>query len=637
MCGIAGIIIKSSSQLNATETALSMSKLIKHRGPDGEGLVGFSKDANTSFITDECPTLKSSVNYIPKTNYSPSANDYFASFAHRRLAIIDLNDTGHQPMCNSDASVWITYNGEIYNYKEIKIELQKLGHTFVSESDTEVVINAYKQWGTKCVDQFNGMWAFCLYDKNTNTFFASRDRLGVKPFYYINNNSFFAFASEQKALVKSRLIKAKFNQKALHNYLLNDELENESANFFEGITELWPGENLVYDNITGALTISKYFEIAQLESTTNESLNDAGLTKLIKEKVTDAITIRLRSDVEVGTCLSGGIDSSVIAGIMAQSITKPINCFTSIFKNGAVNEEQFADLVSKKINAKHFKTEPTAAEFESDIENLIYALDAPIWDTSTYAQFRVMKLAKEHGIKVVLDGQGADELFAGYHHHFIASWQQAIKQKGWLKGLSAISISGISIPHPFKFFFKQKLKGIFPGLTQNHLSLLKPDFVNAYPLNNNNLYSNNTNQQLLSDMGSKRLKSFLRCEDRCGMWHSVESRTPFSDDIDLMKLLFSFNGDRKIQNGISKYFLREACKAVLPNEVYTRYDKVGFETPMKQWVNQLLPQIFNDIEKANFDFVDLASLKSNYKPNSHNHTKLLFKLFILAKWQKVFS
>lgn len=636
MCGIAGIINKSSSQLNATEIALSMSKILKHRGPDGEGLVGFSADAITPFITDECPALLSNVNYIPKINYSASPK-YFAAFAHRRLAIIDLNATGHQPMCDVDVNVWITYNGEIYNYKEVKIELQKLGHIFVSESDTEVIINAYKQWGLNCVNHFNGMWAFCLYDKTKNTFFASRDRLGVKPFYYINNTTFFAFASEQKAFVKSNLVKATFNQKALHNYLLNDELENQSANFFEGINELMPGENIVYDYNTGSLTISTYFNKEQLPNYTNNKLSNAELVDLIKKELFNAITLRLRSDVEVGTCLSGGLDSSVIAGVMAQSVTKPINCFTSVFNDGAINEEQFADLVSKKINAKHFKTEPTVDEFENDFENLIYALDAPIWDTSTYAQFRVMKLAKEHGIKVVLDGQGADELFAGYHHHFISHWEQTIKDSGLAKGFSAISKSSISIPQPFKFFFKQKLKELFPSFTQNHLSLLKSDFVNANPLANNNIYNNNVNQQLLSDMGSKRLKSFLRCEDRCGMWHSVESRTPFSDDIGLMHLLFSFNGNRKIQNGISKYFLREAARTVLPNEVYTRYDKVGFETPMKQWVNQLLPQIFDAIEKANFSFVDIASLKKNYKPNSQNHIKLLFKLFVLAKWQKVFA
>jgi asparagine synthase (glutamine-hydrolysing) len=636
MCGIAGIIIKNYHQ-SATEVALNMSRAIKHRGPDGEGLLAIADHKIIPYKTSESEKFNgSSASYIPKEEYKEPIT-CFAAFAHRRLAIIDLNDTGHQPMCDSTQEIWITYNGEIYNYKELKEELKGLGHTFISESDTEVILAAYKQWGQNCVTHFNGMWAFCIYDKRSNVFFASRDRLGVKPFYFIHNSNFFAFASEQKAFIKSGLIKAKFNESALHSYLLNEELENCTSNFFEGINELWPGQNLVFDPKDHSIKFSFYFERKKIETNTNEKLNDAELIDLVKKELFTSVQLRMRSDVEVGTCLSGGIDSSVIAGIMAQNVKTPIHCFTSVFKNGAVNEEKYADLVSKNIKAKHSKTEPSVNEFEKDIDTLIYALDAPIWDTSTYAQFRVMRLAKENGIKVVLDGQGADELFAGYHHHYISQWDQTLKENGPLCWSRTIASSGKSIKVPFAFLFKQKTKQYFPGLTQDHLKLLKQEFVDLYPLKNSNSFETNVNKQLIADLGYKRLKSFLRCEDRCGMWHSVESRTPFSDDVNLINLMFSFNGKRKIHKGVSKYFLREAAKDVLPKEIYERSDKVGFETPMKTWVIELLPKMFAEIEKANFDFIDLAHLKSSFDKDKMSHIKMLFKLFVLARWQKVFA
>jgi asparagine synthase (glutamine-hydrolysing) len=636
MCGISGIIFKNHTQ-SATDIALKMSRAIKHRGPDGEGLLAISEHSTIPFKTSESEHFKgSSLAYIPKQEYKEPVNS-FAAFAHRRLAIIDLSDTGHQPMCDAAEKIWITYNGEIYNYKELKEELKTLGHTFVSESDTEVIIHSYKQWGQDCVKHFNGMWAFCIYDRNLNKFFASRDRLGVKPFYYIHTEDLFAFASEQKAFIKAGLIEAKMNKRALHSYLLSDELENCPKNFFEGINELWPGQNISFDPKTHSFTYSFYFERKKIETDVNQTLSDRELIDLTKKELYHTIQLRMRSDVEVGTCLSGGIDSSAIAGIMAKQVQKPVHCFTAVFKNGATNEERFADLVSKNISAKHSKTEPSVEEFEKDLDDLIYAVDAPITDTSTYAQFRVMRLAKENGIKVVLDGQGADELFAGYHHHFISKWDQTLRENGPLCYRKAISESAKSISKPFSFLTKQKTKQYFPGITQSHFKLLKQEFVDLYPIADQNSFESNVNKQLISDLGYKRLKSFLRCEDRCGMWHGVESRVPYSDDVNLMELMFSFNGKRKIHKGVSKYFLREAAKDVLPKEIYERTDKVGFETPMRTWVVALLPKMFSEIERANFEFIDLTEVKKHFDQTKMNHIKMLFKLFVLARWQKVFS
>lgn len=637
MCGIAGIILKQKSDLNLPEVALNLSRALKHRGPDGEGIICISPNQITPFKTDHSPTFtNTTTNYIPKQELNFTFSNCSAAFAHRRLSIIDLSEAGHQPMCCKDAKIWITFNGEIYNYIELKEELKNKGYVFVSDSDTEVVINAYKHWGKNCVEKFNGMWAFCVYDSANQLYFASRDRLGVKPFYYINNQSYLAFASEQKAFVKSKLIKADINEKSLHHYLVNDVLEFENANFFKEVNELWPGTNLLYSVVTNELKIERYYHLRENINLINDSLSDEEITLRIKEKLENAVKLRLRSDVEVGSCLSGGIDSSALVGLMTEITKKPVYTFTSVYKQGAVNEEKFADSVSEKNNSKHFKTSPDLNSFEKDFETLVYALDAPIWDSSTYSQFRVMQLASENKIKVVLDGQGADELFAGYHHHYLALWRQIKKEQGLMSAISEANKSSSTIPSPLKFWLKQELKNSFPALSKRNISFYKSEFVSSFETLPFNTLHCNLNEQLVDDVGYKRLKSFLRCEDRCGMWHGVESRTPFSDDIELINLLFSFNGKRKIKNGISKYFLREACKNVLPPEIYSRKDKVGFETPMNEWLGKMAPKIFESLKSVDFDFIQLNKFKNEYKANDLAHNKLLLKLFVLSTWKKAF-
>lgn len=636
MCGIAGIISKSETEFPLLPVIAEMSRTLRHRGPDGEGFLAINKKNITPLSGSDTSVFRNfSIPYLPKASIDNHLQHVQSVFAHRRLAIIDLDETGHQPLCDSAKNIWITFNGEIYNYKELREELKAHGYSFISESDTEVVVNAYLHWGENCLQKFNGMWAFCIYNSINNSYFISRDRLGVKPLYYINNNTIFAFASEQKAFITSGLIKPETNEKSILSYLHHNELEFETANFFHGIQELWPGTSLNYCGNTHTLNISSYYHPKDIITSKNDHLSDKDLIELIKTQLLQTIDWRMRSDVEVGTCLSGGIDSSVIAGIMASKTQKPVSCFTAAFNSGATNELPYAKKVVEKIQGRHFITEPGFKEFEIDLDQLIYALDVPIWDTSTYAQFRVMKLAQDNKIKVVLDGQGADEHFAGYHHHFIAYWKQIIRENGISAGIKEMNAASQSIPRPVIFLLKELIKQSFPvlGKKQNGLMETNDNDVNfSYP---SDKYANNLNQQLLSDFGSKRLKSFLRCEDRCGMWHSVESRTPFSDDYQLTQLLFSFNGKRKIKNGVSKYLLREAAKDFLPDEIYRRYNKVGFETPMTQWVQKMLPDILSTLRHSSLSIIKKKAL--NKKQFKEHELKILFKLYMLVKWQQMFS
>lgn len=636
MCGIGGIVLKKDKDLNICTAILSMAQSIAHRGPDGEGFILANNDSVTPFYRQDTQQVfkKKELNFIPEASITEAENNYTLAFAHRRLSILDLSDSGHQPMCTEDKKLWITFNGEIYNYIELRKELQNAGYHFISESDTEVILQAYKHWGTACVKKFNGMWAFCIYDTEKQMLFASRDRLGVKPFYYINNADIFSFASEQKAFVKSGLLKAAYNIKVVHNYLVNGLLENESQNFFEGVEELFPGYNLIYSIENRHIKIDKYYQLKITDH--NEHLSDKQLINEIEIKLYNAVKLRLRSDVEVGACLSGGIDSSVLTGLMHSILKKSNYCFTSVFKNEIFNEEHFADIAAKSIDAKYKKTEPTLNGFINEIDSLVYSQDVPIWDTSTYAQFKVMELAKKNKIKVVIDGQGADELFGGYHHHFVAKWNNLMSKGQTLSAIKDIHTSRKTITNPFIFYTKEKIKNTLNVNSNVLKDFFTDDFLNSGDISKSANYKNSVNEQLIEDIEHARLKSFLKCEDRCGMWHGVESRTPFSDDVELIDFMFSFNGNRKIQNGISKYLLREAGKSVLPPEIYNRYDKKGFETPMKKWVTELKADMITEIKSASFDFINTSFLD---KINAENnlHLKLLFKLFILSRWKKVFS
>ncbi|MBK7667910.1 MAG: asparagine synthase (glutamine-hydrolyzing) [Sphingobacteriaceae bacterium] len=635
MCGITGLVLKNKNSFNLKDTVFKASQAIKHRGPDGEGflLVG---DVVVPCSSKDTPQLKAGLNYIPQKNISEANGDFHLALAHRRLSILDLSESGHQPMALQDGKLWITYNGEIYNYLELKKELESEGAQFVSTSDTEVVLNAYKYWGVDCLDKFNGMWSFCIYDEEKQELFCSRDRFGVKPFYYIDNDNTCAFASEQKALVNSGLVKAEINQKALHDYLVNNRMEQEESNFFEGINELWPGYYLKYNLKNHTFNTNCYFKLNPDYDYSTDLQSNEELIGEVKEKLTNAVNLRLRSDVPVGSCLSGGIDSSALAVLMEQK--NPIYLFTSVFKNDSSDESHFANLVAKKVNSIHKTIEPTQEGLFKELETLVYSQDVPIWDTSTYAQYKVMELAKQNNIKVVLDGQGADELFAGYHHHFVAKWNYLLSYGNVFGFMRELNQSKKTIDSPFSLFVKEKIKSHYNSHLKGIENYFDSSFVNSHKIHNPTKYFDKVNNQLAYDITTARLKAFLKCEDRCGMWHSVESRTPFSDDIELINLMFSINGTRKIQNGVSKYFLREAVKDKLPNEIYTRYDKKGFETPMNKWISGNYKMIFDSLNATDFQFMKLDVLKQQFDSGKagSKEIKLLYKLYVLALWRNSF-
>ena len=626
MCGIAGIISKTKT-VSIKDTIFAMSQAIKHRGPDGEGFAFFSQTKSLSVYSNETPQVnKESKTFLfnPTTSIQNLDSNYDLAFAHRRLSIIDLSESGHQPMCDTKGDYWITFNGEVFNYIELREELKNKGHFFVTQTDTEVVMEAYKEWGFECLQKFNGMFAFALFDKKNNQLFCARDRVGVKPFYYSNTNDAFAFASEYKTFLKSKLIAFEINETQQFDFIVNGDLENTEQSLFKGINELKPSHYLVYNLTTHTLNTINYY---LLPKQTLNNKSEIEIIETIEEKLINAINLRLRSDVEVGSCLSGGLDSSIIAGVVKYlQPNKQMKLFTIVFPDEKFDETNYAQLVANHVSGNWQTVSPTAAEFFRDIESLNYFQDLPVWSTSTYSQHRVMKLAAENNIKVVLDGQGADELFAGYSHHYMALWKEEFSFK-------KLNDSKQTIPNAYKLFGKQLVKDTF-GLSVDYSNYFIEN-KKHFGKSKNEKLAPSLNAQLAIDYNGK-LKSFLKCEDRCSMAFGIESRVPFADDVELVNYIFSIQGNKKIKDGVSKYLLREATKQYIPQQIYNRRDKIGFETPVQKWFAPYKKHVL-DVIISQSDFIDKDYLFSNFDLLISSKPNFLLRLYSVSVWKKVYS
>jgi asparagine synthase (glutamine-hydrolysing) len=675
MCGITGII-KTIASREITNQTITMLETIKHRGPDGEGLVLIDD------IGDVIPTARTEFMYnFPDKSYHPKRRvesllhqPFQIAFGHRRLSILDTSPQGHQPMCSHDEMIWLTFNGEIYNYIEIRQDLEKRGHKFTTGTDTEVLIEAYKAFGVDCLSHFNGMFAFVIFDKTKNQIFAARDRTGVKPFYYIKNADTFAFASEHKALLSLPFVKAKMNHKAVFDFFIHGAIEAEEEGLFANIFELLPSHYLTIDlnhvpgdNLRKAINIKKYYE---LEPNSKFEKFDAKTFETHRQKTHDlvqnSIKLRLRSDVSVGSCLSGGVDSSTVVctinnllrqakkGQYAEQIGSQQKVFTSCFEDKNYDEQKWAKLVVDQTKAEWFRTFPTREEMVKDLETVIYCQDIPVYSSSTYAQFRVMKMVSESGVKVVLDGQGADELFGGYEPHYAGLWQELFKNLQFLSLAKALKATD-KISSSVKFWTKSLLK--YNGISSlsntlqnrfnlqyfNDLQYLNKDWI----IENIDRYNEYAEQRIesLSQMlhyeyFGHPLKQLLKCEDRCSMWFGIESRTPFADDLDLMNYAFAVPSSYKIQNGIRKHLLREAFKNDLPKPIYNRHDKMGFVTPTNQWMREMRSEIRPYFEQSQSDIFDKKLLLNDFdkffNPATNLENYRVFRFISFAIWEKVF-
>lgn len=671
MCGISGIVDLGGKLKGIPMHIMNMTDTIRHRGPDGEGFLFFNGYETIAAHGKDTPesVISSSLTYSPKIpvqSVSP-VNIRFA-FGHRRLSIIDVSAAGHQPMCDHGKMVWIIYNGEIYNHIELREELSKKGIIFRTNTDTEVIIQSYLHWGPDCVNRFNGMWAFVIFDSEKNRLFGSRDRVGVKPFYYFKDENVFAFASEQKALLKLPFVKSGINFKAASDFLAGDiqYIERGEESMFSNIFELLPGQNFTIGLQERVFRRQQYYSMRA--NTSFSSFNEVSFEKYRDETerlLVDSVRLRLRSDVPVGSCLSGGIDSSAIVTILAKlagggntvNLGGKLKVFTLTFDDPSIDESKWAKYVVDQTRAEWHRVSPTAGDLLRDLSDLNYAQDIPVCSTGTYGQFQLMRRAREAGIKVILDGQGGDELFGGYMSHSVVYWKELLRRGRFGLFISEASSGGrllFSLKQMIRDLSRREFSSLVPGSFQRsfYQSYFKQnDFLNPAILNefissggmNSELdvsRSSSLNEALLKDFTNTRLKMYLKYEDRSSMWHSIEARAPFADDHRLVEYVFGLPGTYKIHKGVNKHLLREAARNYLPKEIKERKDKLGFVTPIDQWMKRIQDQVMDHFDNSLSEFMDVKKIRNNpdgfFNISNHAEGVRVFRMVSFAMWKKLF-
>jgi asparagine synthase (glutamine-hydrolysing) len=639
MCGIAGIFSKKGNHPQLINWLSEMSFLIRHRGPDGEGFLGWNQEKKVVLTyKNEQPNQKSSIN----------PQELAGAFAHRRLSIIDLSEAGHQPFTDSEKQFYLTFNGEIYNYIELREDLKALGYTFTTQTDTEVLLVAYKAWGKSCLERLNGMFAFALLNLHTQEVWMARDRIGVKPFYYFEDGNHFAFASELKAFSALPFLKKELNHEAAFDYFLLNSVEQNEQTLFKNVKELLPGHSICYSLVENKSIFEQWFHApkAALWEAFNQNKFDE-IVENCRKLLFDSVRLRLRSDVAVGSCLSGGVDSSSIV-CMADELKKsskddsPLHVFTSCFEDPRFDERKFSSLVVKQTGAQWHMATPNSAEFLQDIETMMYGQDLPTLSGSTYSQWRVMRMAQEQGIKVLLDGQGGDELFSGYALHQLYFMNDLLANGHYVD-----LIKDKALKKWLKFTLKSKIPAWLQSklrLYSQHSEIYQPDFIAHHKDRMEaQLYQNlkGLNEKLNTEFYLGPLKHLLRCEDRSGMWHSIESRVPLADDINLANYIQQLSPSYKIVQNVNKAILRNAMRGVIPNEIADRKDKMGFSSPNNQWLREMSSGLMPYFENANSSIfqkeklMNFATRIMNPSTDLENYNDYKFPAFMV--WGKVFG
>lgn len=598
MCGINGIITKEK---NKKELIKKMNDKIIHRGPNSEG----------TYIDD---TL---------------------ALGQRRLSIIDLSG-GDQPIYNEDKSILIVYNGEIYNFKELKNELKN--HTFTTKTDTEVLVHGYEEWGTDIVKKLRGMFAFCIYDKNKNELFITRDHFGIKPLYYYQTDEVFLFGSEIKSFLDIPGFKKELNKEMLGAYLTFSFTPGEKT-FFKNVYKLAPGHYMKVNTKTKEIQIEKYFTLkfTSTQKKYEEVVND--ISKSMKESV----KYHLISDVEVGSFLSSGIDSSYLV-----SLARPDKTYTVGYENKKYSEINYAKDLTDRLGIKNISSKISKEEYKNAISDVFYHMDEPTTDACSIAVYFLSKLASED-VKVVLSGEGADEFFGGYNSYddnpytklplflrkIIASICKILPKNKYTRYLirrgKSLEESYVSIN---RNFYDDELKDIlkFNNYLKNK-DILKDTYLEYK--NENEL-----NKKLAIDIRYWLTDNILLIVDKMTMAFSIESRVPFTD-IEIFKLASTLPKEYKVRNKTTKAALRDAAKRDIPNESYKK-KKLGFPVPIREWIKEddFYEEIKNtfslSIADELFQKDNIMKLLDDHKNGIKDNYRRIWAIYSFLKWYEVF-
>ncbi len=647
MCGICGEI--DFSKGIKIEPIKRMCDVLVHRGPDDEGMV---------FIRgDEYFEVKNS------SELPPVDNGFEVGLGHRRLSIIDLSEVAHQPMSNEDGTVWVVFNGEIYNFQDLRVGLNQNGHHFKSRSDTEVILHAYEEWGVECLSRFRGMFAFAIWDSNLKRLFMARDRLGEKPLVYFNGNGRFIFASEIKAILQDSDVSRKLNIFALHNYLTYQYVPSPDT-IFEGIKKLPPAHYLLYDG-SDNVRIEQYWKLNFSPIQNNyEDLSE--VCDLIRTELEESVKLRLISDVPLGAFLSGGIDSSLVVGVMAKLSGRPVKTFSIGFEEKDFDELSYARLISNHFATEHheFVVKPNAIEI---LPKLVWYYNEPFADSSAIPTYYVANLTKDF-VKVVLTGDAGDENFGGYPRYLRSQWVarftkipeklrkdllpnflRAFSTLHWReKTLNRLSDFMESLSTDQARNYAEQIK-IFNGKEKE--DIYTEDFrkrvekINSLDFVLKKFEESGTEdlleQLLYVDINSYLPEDLLVKMDIATMANSLEARVPFLDH-KFMELVAGIPSHLKIKGSMTKFILKKAFSDLLPEAILKR-KKMGFGVPVSRWFKKELKEYVYEIlmdsrtlNRGYFRREGIERLLDEHIASRYDHSAKIWALLILEIWFRVF-
>ncbi len=667
MCGIAGIAALGATAGRPVplEALQCMADLQAHRGPDGEGfLASWREDGGYASA------------FMPKAAAWGGRADVAVGLAHRRLAILDLSERGRQPMTVGDGSAWIVFNGEIYNHRVLRDELSSLGHAFVTRTDTEVLLQAYRAWGEDCLPRLRGMFAFAIWDAARGRLFCARDRLGIKPFYYVLGDGTFAFASEMKALLAVPGVTPEADDDAVIEFLVHGNCDYGERTLLRRVRALAPAHALTVDIHTGRADGRPYWRLAPRNPGPAAARNGTSAPwRALRALLTETTADHLVSDVRVGSCLSGGLDSSTVVALIgairrdapdaAAAVGERFHTFTACWDDPAFDERAYAMAAAGAAGASPSLVFPTADDFLDSFARMAWHQDMPFGEPTYYAQWRVMRAAKEAGVKVLVDGQGGDEVFGGYakfRYAYLMSLLRAGRAVRLGGEVGAMLRQGdgyvLNLRNGYRYL-PRPLRRLF-GVDSLLREALRADWDRAVSAEStpgtrwwryaasggapeDGPAMSVMQRMQVDDIRTDTLPMLLRMEDRSSMAFSLEARVPLLDH-EVVEVGLSLPDDLKIRGGFSKYAIRRAMDGLLPDQVRMRTTKLGFAVPGRTWLTGALrPQVsamLHDTLRA-ARYVDPEVLRrwygSSRAAGAPKEAYLgLFRVLSLEMWMRAF-
>jgi len=625
MCGIAGKLYFDREQTVTREELVQMAGTLVHRGPDGGGV------------------------WTEKN----------VGFAHRRLSIIDLRSVANQPMSNEDGTVWVTFNGEIYNFQELRTELEKKGHIFKTQSDTEVIVHAYEEYGRHCLDRFRGMFAFAIWNTRTHTLFLARDRVGKKPlFYFVNQRGIF-FASEIKAILVDRSVPREPSPEAIDHFLALQYIPSPMT-AFQGVKKLPPAHWL--EARDGHLETGRYWK---LHYAPKRIVSSQDAVAELQWQLAEAVRLRLVSDVPLGAFLSGGVDSSAVVSYMAKAMSRPVRTFSVGFDDATFDERDFARQVAEQYRTDHMEL-VVKAPVKDILPRLVWHYDEPFGDSSAVPSYAIAELTRRH-VTVVLNGDGGDENFAGYSWYaqdnlirrgeivplklrrqlaglsqsFPATWRRWLPMRKIARLAEVLALAPADRYAQWVCHFRpEERQNLYAENFRNVVSQSYPEelFAEAFAQSDAQDW---TDTMLNADVALYLPDDLLVKMDRATMAHSLEARSPFLDHV-FMEFVAQMPAAFKLSRGQGKRLLKTALRGIIPDSVLDR-PKMGFSVPLAAWFRNDLRELSHDLllsprsmQRGYFDPKSVAALLRDHYEERANHAAGLWDLLVLELWQRTF-